>query len=60
MTFRAQYDGVCGDCSEPIRRGQECTYLGDAVVHAVCPEPPKICPTCFVQLPVSGRCDTCD
>lgn len=22
-------------------------------------EPPKICPTCFVQLPASGICDTC-
>jgi len=21
--------------------------------------PPKICPTCFTQLPASGRCDTC-
>ena len=21
--------------------------------------PPAICPTCFVQLPASGRCDTC-
>lgn len=21
--------------------------------------PPAICPTCFMQLPVSGRCDTC-
>lgn len=21
--------------------------------------PPKICPTCFMQLPSSGRCDTC-
>lgn len=23
------------------------------------PAPPKICPTCFMQLPASGRCDTC-
>ena len=22
--------------------------------------PPAICPTCFMQLPASGRCDTCD
>jgi hypothetical protein len=22
-------------------------------------EPPAICPSCFTQLPVSGRCDTC-
>ena len=21
--------------------------------------PPKICPTCFMQLPATGRCDTC-
>jgi hypothetical protein len=21
--------------------------------------PPAICPTCFMQLPASGRCDTC-
>jgi hypothetical protein len=21
--------------------------------------PPAICPTCFTQLPISGRCDTC-
>jgi hypothetical protein len=21
--------------------------------------PPKICPTCFMQLPANGRCDTC-
>jgi hypothetical protein len=21
--------------------------------------PPKICPTCFTQLPASGQCDTC-
>jgi hypothetical protein len=23
------------------------------------PAPPAICPTCFMQLPASGRCDTC-
>jgi hypothetical protein len=22
-------------------------------------DPPAICPTCFMQLPASGRCDTC-
>ena len=22
--------------------------------------PPAICPTCFMQLPASGRCDNCD
>lgn len=23
-------------------------------------EPPKVCPTCFMQLPASGICDSCD
>lgn len=31
-----------------------------APARAVAPEPaPKICPTCFMALPVTGRCDYC-
>ena len=65
MTFIAKYDGICEDCDAPFKAGQEIdrTGAGD-YVHVQCPDDLKpvgsVCPKCFVELPVSGACGTCD
>jgi len=36
-------------------------HVASPVARATTPEPaPAVCPTCFTQLPATGRCDTCD
>ena len=58
MSFTAQYDDVCADCGGPIARGQTVTYVGE-LVHVTCPPKSKLCPSCHIELPLSGECDTC-
>jgi hypothetical protein len=66
MTFIARYGGDdCGACEEPIERGQEVEYdRTDRLVHVVCPEvvPSEAratCPTCWMELPLTGVCEDC-
>lgn len=62
--FEAEYGGVCAadDCPAPeFGKGALVRYdASDQIVHAQCPAPPTICPGCFMALPVSGVCGTCD
>jgi len=61
MSFLAKYSGVCAACDErfPVEAEVEYDTDGD-LVHVDCPtliHPPReICPSCFMELPVSGRC----
>lgn len=56
MSFASRYDGECGDCGEPIHRGQYITYNGDdEVCHEHCPKPVKVCVAC--NLAHVGECD---
>jgi hypothetical protein len=66
MTFTARFGGQdCGYCDEPIKPGQEVEYDGsNRLVHAVCPEVQEMtaaptCPTCNLELPLTGVCDDC-
>lgn len=68
MTFQAKYRGVCESCDDPIHVGQEVEYTYNSrLVHVICPEsldalgkPRPICPRCFMELPNTGECGTCD
>ncbi len=48
MSFTARYDkGVCDNCLEPIKEGQEIEYdATDVLVHVGC-KPPKMGETKF-------------
>lgn len=67
MTFTAQYPGLCDRCDGTVRPGDEAAYdrtegNSRALVHAACPAPPEpraVCPSCFIELPVSGVCEEC-
>jgi hypothetical protein len=68
VSFTAQYSsGECADCGDRILKGQHVEYNFDRdLIHVVCPEtlrydgkPKPVCPSCFVELPVTGKCDEC-
>lgn len=62
MTFPARYPGSCGVCDEPIRPGDEATYVEDEIAHATCPTPVAMaepCPRCFMVPANNGVCG-CD
>lgn len=62
MSFRAKYNGVCGnDCGERIHEGDEVEYVEHVLVHVDCapapePEPRPVCPTCFMEIALNGAC----
>ena len=66
MTFTAKYDGICPECKEPIRKGDQLEWFDGSVLHAAC-EPDAVrdeaprptCPRCWQVLSVSGACG-CD
>lgn len=66
MTFIAQYRSACASCESDIQKGDEAKYAAfDEVVHVVCPPDQlarsrELCARCFIELPVSGICGTCD
>lgn len=62
MSFLAKYPGVCSACDERFSKDTEVEYDSDGdLVHVDCPAlihaPREICPSCFVELPVRGKCD---
>lgn len=64
MTFTAAYAGTCVACGERFGAGAEIENTGDGYVHAVCPpsaldQQRPACPSCFLELPVSGVCGEC-
>lgn len=68
MSFHAKYRGACDACDDPIHIGQEVEFTYDNhLVHVICPEslgpggkPRPVCPRCFMELPTTGECGTCD
>lgn len=64
MTFIARFPGLCGACGEPFGDGAFIRRYVDGYAHDVCPDPiPEaqrdICPVCFTERAVNGRC-MCD
>lgn len=65
MSFLAQYPGVCSACDERFGKDTEIEYDSDGdIVHVDCPalvrQARQLCPLCFMELPVNGRCDCRD
>lgn len=68
MTFLAKYPGVCAACDERFPAETEVEYDSDGdLVHVDCPALVRsplanrgVCPQCFMELPVSGRCSCRD
>lgn len=69
MSFIAKYRGECVECGCAVLPKQEATYVDFAegeIKHVECPDDVRIltaretCPRCFVELPVTGICGTCD
>lgn len=66
MSFAAKWPGDCMDCDDGIYKGQIVEF-DDArnLHHVVCPEslldgkPRPVCPRCFIQLPLTGKCEEC-
>ena len=67
MAFTAKFPGECRDCGEEIRPGETVEFDDDRnLLHVLCPEdatlygkPKPVCPSCFVELPKTGRCEEC-
>jgi hypothetical protein len=67
VTFTARFYGVCVACHDTIRPGQTIAVKSPVgYVHDDCAVPEDIghlhgnvCPTCHLEMPLSGVCDTC-
>lgn len=67
MSFEAKWSsGSCVLCDDDILKGQLVEFNDDRdLMHVMCPEnlslgkPKPVCPRCFIQLPVTGKCDEC-
>lgn len=66
MSFTIRYPGsCCAACDEKLKVGAEAAYdLEGDLIHVECPalvhEPRQLCPLCFMELPVNGKCDCRD
>ena len=66
MSFEAKFPGVCAACDERFPAETEVEYDSDHdLVHVDCPalvpaRPREICPSCFCEVPATGRCDCRD
>lgn len=70
MTFRAKYPGRCAECDGDIEIEDHLDWNRDesVAVHAECARAPRqsqikpreTCPRCFMEIPVSNVCGTCD
>ncbi|MFF3029127.1 hypothetical protein [Microbacterium sp. NPDC057944] len=64
MSFRAKYNGVCGnDCGDRIHEGDEVEYVENVLVHVHCqpsdeddPGPRPVCMTCWTTIALNGAC----
>lgn len=64
-TFTAKYEGACPSCGGDVAGCEVYFDMSDRAVHAVCPPRlPKrakaLCPSCWLELPVTGVCGVCD
>lgn len=64
MTFLASYPGTCDACGARFGAGAEIAFMGGAYTHVICPpsaldQQRPACPSCFLELPVSGVCEEC-
>ena len=67
--FEAAYPGPCA-LGDWIEQGDEVCYVDDELQHVKCKAGEEAeaitrpvraaCPRCFIELPVSGVCGTCD
>ena len=65
--MKAKYSGPCAECEQPIREGDEIVNIGFVVggmpatwAHAECPPLPimaEVCPSCFMEIALSGEHD---
>lgn len=67
MAFTAKWPGDCRDCDDGIFPGERVEFDDDRnLLHVTCPEslrggkPKPVCPRCFLELSVTGRCGFCD
>jgi hypothetical protein len=64
MSFEASYSGTCGGCDQWFPKGTEVAFHEDGVLviasHFRELDPKPVCQTCFMQLPATGKCDTCE
>jgi hypothetical protein len=62
VSFLAKYPGVCSACDERFPVNTEVEYDADNdLVHVDCPAlipaaPRAVCPHCFMELPITGKC----
>ena len=66
MSFKAKFDGWCGECREPIVKDDELEWLEGSVVHADCladavrdEAPRPTCSKCWQVTATNGSCG-CD
>lgn len=63
MAFTAKYGGVCTECDNEFSAGDLISSTGVGYEHAgPCPTTRpagKVCPSCFIELSVTGVCDSC-
>lgn len=66
MSFTASYPGTCEACGARFGAGVEVEYTTrlTGLVHVQCPpsaldQQRPACPSCFLELPVSGVCEEC-
>lgn len=67
MTFRARYDGRCSSCHNVIEVGDILEWSDEnQAVHLDCAHhdaeltPRPTCPTCWIELPLTGTCGVCE
>lgn len=66
MSFTARYNGTCMVCRDEIDVGQQIEFAEESGYrHVYCvPRPPKrhgkVCPTCHMEMPLSGVCANCE
>lgn len=53
------WHGRCPGCDDPIRPGDSAAYVEGELLHAFCAkrtEPRPICPGCFTEIALNGKC----
>lgn len=54
--MKAEFSGVCPDCDQPIRVGDDIRSGDEGWEHVICPEPnlPPLCTDCYLHH--AGEC----
>lgn len=63
-TFTAKFHADCAVCDTDLK-GSEAVYTSSGdIIHVRCPDTlvlaREVCPSCFLELPVTGVCGDCD